>query len=83
MSRFAECDTCGPPTGQVLECATTRPSDSTSLCCVLTACEGCATPDAPPGTPLPADRIPSIGTTEQFDQWVEEHGFKHGVYFYE
>jgi len=84
MSRFNTCDGCDSSTVPVFEVAQLRPSDSSSLCCILALCESCGgKPDVPPGTPMPADRIPSVGTTQQFDEWVEEHGYKHGVSFYE
>ncbi len=78
MSRFRECDTCGPTDAVIYEIATRRPSDPMSLCCILTACSGCTTPDV-----ITPDVVPSIGTYDDLATWVEDHGHKHGIAFYE
>lgn len=84
MSRFNTCDGCDRSDVPVFECMQTRPSDPSSLCCVLVLCGPCGgEPSVGADAPLPADRIPSCGTTEQISTWVENHGAQHGIAFHE
>lgn len=84
-SRFDRCDGCyrTEHDATILECVTRRPSDPTSLCCVMTTCSICTPDHTQPSEPLPADVVPSIGTSGQISEWVEEHGHKHGIAFHE
>jgi hypothetical protein len=85
--RFDKCDICDTPdsaTTPVYECVTTRPSDRMCLVCVMAMCADCGgAPDVLDAEPLPGDRVPSSGTYDQLNTWVEDHGYKHGVMFYE
>lgn len=73
------CDTCDLPvldTDTLVQVRIPRPSNSRDLCCIgegHAACFGYV-----PLADLPTQDVPTVLTAEEWDQWIEEHGAKHG-----